>query len=272
MFDWIWTNNSLVGTIYRVEGRLKGAESHCHGSRRTGAVDIHSAGSTGNFLTVPPSLDKTIFWLGADRLDTKQADYEIGCEPHIYKIDAVGYESLMIGLIQLRYGLPNEVCAPCQGKPKLTELQLACSRDGFHGEPKLPRDLFRLPNDRGSGNAHTSIMLGVCVITRDQLLLRSISGQRVQPKSVALLEWVYANGATGLPLLRCGGFASMNTENEEGILLTRLVTFNGGHIFEMSMRPEAACSVKSQPDGKPVSLQVLPDLLESLRLLGQQEP
>lgn len=185
MFDWIWTNNSLVGTIYRVEGRLKGAESHCHGSRRTGAVDIHSAGSTGNFLTVPPSLDKTIFWLGADRLDTKQADYEIGCEPHIYKIDAVGYESLMMGLIQLRYGLPNEVCAPCQGKPKLTELQLACSRDGFHGEPKLPRDLFRLPNDRGSGNAHTSIMLGVCVITRDQLLLRSISGQRVRPKSVA---------------------------------------------------------------------------------------
>ena len=220
MFDWIWTNNSLVGTIYRVEGRLKGAESHCHGSRRTGAVDIHSAGSTGNFLTVPPSLDKTIFWLGADRLDTKQADYEIGCEPHIYKIDAVGYESLMMGLIQLRYGLPNEVC----------------------------------------------------VITRDQLLLRSISGQRVRPKSVALLEWVYANGATGLALLRCGGFASMNTENEEGILLTRLVTFNGEHIFDMSMRPEAACSVKSQPDGKPVSLQVLPDLLESLRLLGQQEP
>ena len=72
---------------------------------------------------MPPSLDKTIFWLGADRLDTKQADCEIGCEPHIYKIDAVGYESLMMGLIQLRYGLPNEVCAPCQGKPKLTELR-----------------------------------------------------------------------------------------------------------------------------------------------------
>ena len=91
-----------------------------------------------------------------------------------------------------------------------------------------------------SGNAHTSIMLGVYVIAGDQLLLRSISGQRVQPKSVALLEWVYANGATGLALLRCEGFASMNTENAEGILLTRLVAFNGEHIFEMSMRPEAA--------------------------------
>ena len=33
-------NDSFVGTIYRVEGGLKGAESHFHGSRRTGAVNI----------------------------------------------------------------------------------------------------------------------------------------------------------------------------------------------------------------------------------------
>ena len=64
----------------------------------------------------------------------------------------------------------------------------------------------------------------------------------------------------------------MNTENEEGTLFPGLMTFNGEHIFEMSMQPEAVCGVKSQPDGKPVSLQVLPDLLESLRLLDQQEP
>ena len=100
----------------------------------------------------------------------------------------------------------------------------------------------------------------------------AFQGNKSDLNPLPLLEWVYANGATGLALLRCGGFASMNTENEEGILLTRLVTFNGEHIFDMSMRPEAACSVKFQPDGKPVSLHVLPDLLESLRLLGQQEP
>ncbi|MYA98170.1 hypothetical protein F4X90_00615 [Candidatus Poribacteria bacterium] len=39
-FDWLWENDSFVGTIYRVEGGLKGAESHFHGSRRTGAVNI----------------------------------------------------------------------------------------------------------------------------------------------------------------------------------------------------------------------------------------
>ena len=35
-FDWMWENDSYVGTIYRVEG----AEAHYHGSRRVGAVDV----------------------------------------------------------------------------------------------------------------------------------------------------------------------------------------------------------------------------------------
>lgn len=39
-FDWLWENDSFVGTVYRVEGGLKGAESHFHGSRRTGAVNV----------------------------------------------------------------------------------------------------------------------------------------------------------------------------------------------------------------------------------------
>lgn len=36
-FDWMWENDNFVGTVYRVEG----AEAHYHGSRRTGAVEIH---------------------------------------------------------------------------------------------------------------------------------------------------------------------------------------------------------------------------------------
>ena len=39
-FDWMWENDSFVGTIYRAEGGLKGAESHFHGTRRTGAVNV----------------------------------------------------------------------------------------------------------------------------------------------------------------------------------------------------------------------------------------
>ncbi|HIE29960.1 TPA: hypothetical protein EYP66_22065 [Candidatus Poribacteria bacterium] len=35
-FDWMWENDSYVGTIYRVED----AEAHFHGSRRQGATDM----------------------------------------------------------------------------------------------------------------------------------------------------------------------------------------------------------------------------------------
>jgi hypothetical protein len=35
-FDWLWENDSYVGTVYRVED----AEAHFHGSRRQGATDI----------------------------------------------------------------------------------------------------------------------------------------------------------------------------------------------------------------------------------------
>ncbi len=35
-FDWMWENDSYVGTIYRVED----GESHYHGSRRQGATDV----------------------------------------------------------------------------------------------------------------------------------------------------------------------------------------------------------------------------------------
>ncbi len=36
-FDWMWENDSYVGTVYRVEG----SEAHFHGSRRQGAAEIH---------------------------------------------------------------------------------------------------------------------------------------------------------------------------------------------------------------------------------------
>lgn len=39
-FDWLWENDSFVGTIYRAEGGLKGAESHFHGTRRVGGSNI----------------------------------------------------------------------------------------------------------------------------------------------------------------------------------------------------------------------------------------
>src|SRR5690606_10141856 len=72
---------------------------------------------------------KKVFWMGADRLDTP--DPEIGDPAQLYNFSAVAYESLLIGFHQIHLGPTNEICE-LTGTPKLTELKLSFSRDGFH--------------------------------------------------------------------------------------------------------------------------------------------
>lgn len=52
--------------------------------------------------------DEPVFWTGTDGLDLP--DPEIGNKPQLYNLDAVVYESLMIGLFQIHLVPDNEVC------------------------------------------------------------------------------------------------------------------------------------------------------------------
>jgi hypothetical protein len=177
--------------------------------------------------------DGSVFWFGADRLDSKRINYEIGDEPQIYKVDAVGYESIMLGLIQVHYGPSNEECAS-GGFPKLTELQVAFSRDGFHWD-RTCRDTFIAahPNDRQSWErAYIHSVGGVCNIVGDKLHFYYSAFKGNESNRNSLPEWngMYANASTGLAILRRDGFASMETE-KDGILLTRPVKFSGKYFF-----------------------------------------
>jgi len=65
---------------------------------------------------------------------------------------------------------------------------------------------------------------------------------------------MYANASTGLAVLRRDGFASMEAEEEEGILLTRPVTFTGKHLFVNVEGPRGRLYAEvCQEDGKPVA-------------------
>jgi hypothetical protein len=179
--------------------------------------------------------DGAAFWLGADNRDRMRADYEIGEEPQIYKLDAVGYESLMLGLIGVHYGPDNALCAE-GGYPKLTEMQLAFSRDGFHWD-RGNRETFigAEPHDAGSwkrGYVHS--VGGVCMIVGDRLHFYYTAFRGDESKGAkyegagVLWSGMYANGSMGLATLRRDGFASMGSD---GTLLTRPVTFTGSHLF-----------------------------------------
>ncbi|MEA3477784.1 MAG: glycosyl hydrolase family 32, partial [Bacteroidota bacterium] len=186
-----------------------------------------------------------------------RANYDIGREPQIYKVDAVGYESLMLGLIQPHYGPPNTVCAK-GGFPKLTELQLAFSRDGFHWD-RTCRETFigAKPHEKDSwerGYIHSTG--GVCNIVDDKLYFYYTAFQGDELNLNPLQHWngLYANASTGLAVLRRDGFASMEADEEEGILLTRPVRFSGKHLFVNMDGPGGRLYAEvCQQNGKPIS-------------------
>lgn len=75
-----------------------------------------------------------VYWSNADRLDNPEpvGSYPgAGEQPQLYSLNAIAYESILIGMHQILKGPDNKVCD--EGKfPKLTDLQIGYSRDGFH--------------------------------------------------------------------------------------------------------------------------------------------
>jgi len=177
-----------------------------------------------------------VFWLGADKYDNKRPNYPIGHEPQLYKVDAVGYESLMIGFLQIHYGPPNEDCAK-GGFPKLTELQLAFSRDGFHWDRSCRETFIGATLKKNSWErAYIHSVGGVCHIVGDKIYFyytafKGDESKKATSTSVDYYTGMYANGAAGVAVLRRDGFASMNAGGEERILFTRVVKFTGSYMF-----------------------------------------
>jgi len=176
-----------------------------------------------------------VFWLGTDRLDTPHP--KLGNPPQLYKLDAVAYESLMVGLLQIHHGPENDVCAK-GGTPKLTELEVAFSRDGFHWDRSSRQTFIGATMDADSwerGYIHS--VGGVCLIVGDKLhfYYGAFQGDKSNLHPVRAWNGMYARAATGLATLRRDGFASMVAGDEFGTLTTRPVTFQGKYVFVNAM-------------------------------------
>lgn len=168
------------------------------------------------------------YWVGADCLD------EAGdTPPQLYNLDAVAYESLMLGFFQIHKGPPNQV-GEATGMPKLTELVLATSRDGFHWHRPDRRPFIGARREPGSWEyGYVESTGGVCLIVGDEVWFY-YSAYAGDPKRITG-NWqnsgMYANGATGLATLRRDGFVSMQARHTGAILITRPLTFNGDRLF-----------------------------------------
>ncbi len=160
----------------------------------------------------------------------------------LYNVDAIAYESIMLGV----YGILK---GPMSGKVwdkhhvvKINDLYTAFSRDGFHWE-RPDRTPFiastRKPGSWERGYLHAGV--GLCTVVGDRLYFYYSGWSGESPSGPS----TYAGGSTGVAFLRRDGFASMNAEANTGTLTTRPLTFKGKHLFVNLKAPEGELRVEA---------------------------
>lgn len=191
-------------------------------------------------------LANRVKWLRADELDlpSKHWFYAFpdrkpgtqGDTPQLYNFDAVAYESLMLGAFTVMQGPANNFCKE-EGVPKMTEIHMGFSRDGFHWSRPDDRTAF-IPGARAAGTwdrAYLHSNAALCLIVGDELWFyyTGFAGDIAQKNVKNMTKnGMYANASMGIARLRRDGFASMDADAAGGTLTTRPVVFsNGSRLF-----------------------------------------
>ncbi len=190
------------------------------------------------FLT-EGAFNNSVYWCNADRLD--EQDPEAQCAPQLYSLSAVAYESLLLGIFQIHLGPPNEACD--KGKfPKITELKIGFSRDGFHWQRPDRRAFIPATRKEGAWDrAYLHSTAGVCLVDGDRLLFPYCGYSGLAPDGS---RGMYTGASVGLATLRRDGFASLDAGAKGGTLTTRPVTFTGKHLFVNAACPQGALRVE----------------------------
>ena len=166
------------------------------------------------------------FWAAADDLD--RPDPSLGYKPQLYKLNGVGYESLLLGMFGIFYGPPNPIAEKLR-VPKTIDLQVGFSRDGINWHRPYREAFIASSRVKGTWNrGYLHVANGTCLIVKDKLHFYFGAFSGLSPK---FGEHMYAGGSTGLATLRRDGFASMDAGDSGGELITRLLQFVGKYLF-----------------------------------------
>lgn len=188
-----------------------------------------------------------IAWVAADIRDREQPNGRVA---ELYNVDAVAYESVMLGLFAIFHGEESN-------REKSNDLSVAFSRDGFHWS-RPNRDAFiGVSNRQGDWNwANVQSAGGVCLVVGDRLHFY-VSGRAGVPGTS-----LPGRCSTGLATLRRDGFASLTDVwpagaarqigREDATLITRPLRFSGGHCF-VNAGVQGALRVEMlDREGKPI--------------------
>jgi hypothetical protein len=192
--------------------------------------------------------DEPVRWARTDKLDPP--DPRIGDTPQLYNLDAVAYESILLGFFEVLHGPNNEIVG-AQGFPKNTGLNFAYSRDGFHWH--RPDRTIAINSEQRAvwDRGYVQPLGNICTVRGDKLWFYYIGFAGDPSKKFGeggldntMRSGMYGNGATGVAFLRRDGFVSFNTNEKQGSLTTRLVTFSGRHLFVNADVPEGTLTAE----------------------------
>lgn len=171
------------------------------------------------------------YWIGADGLDASREDLVLRRVPErpwdlvpsqLYNLDCVAYESVLLGCFSIWRGHPND------GRPKINEVCVGFSRDGFHWSRPDRRafaGVSETSTDWNWGNVQSAG--GCCLIVGDRLYFYVTAANRTERQWATGLDATY----TGLATLRRDGFVSLDAGEKRGTVTTRPVKFSGKHLF-----------------------------------------
>lgn len=170
--------------------------------------------------------DDAVFWARTDIYD--KPDPELGYYTQLYNLDAVAYESVMLGVYSVFMGPPNFVAGKT-GLPKINDLKLGFSRDGFHFSRGRYSDFLASSRRKGSwdyGYLHPAN--GICTVDGDTLYFYYSAFSGASPH---FGSHKYSGGALGVATLRRDGFCAMTAGAEGGTLTTEKLRHQGSHFF-----------------------------------------
>lgn len=175
------------------------------------------------------------FWTRTDIYD--RPDEDMGYYTQLYDVSATPYESLMLGVFSIFMGPPNNISGKL-GKPKINDLKLAYSRDGFHWHRPSYENFIASSREKGTWNyGYLHAVNGCCLVVGDEIYFYFSAFSGHSPK---LGSHKYSGGNLGLAKLRRDGFASLTDGGEGGEILTTKLEFRGKHLFI-----NAACELGS---------------------------
>lgn len=188
-----------------------------------------------DLLTWSPANPADTFWTALDEDDPPYVGP--GGEPReLYTLDAVAYESVMVGLFSWFHPGIGYRDHPKPG-PILVELGVGFSRDGFSWvrptrESGPTKAFIPASNIDGTWNAYnTQSTGGGFLVVGDELWFYYSARDKRKPFDDISTYPGLTKFYTGLATLRRDGFYSMDAGLSQGTLTTRVLKFSGSRMF-----------------------------------------